>query len=678
MEPLHFCEKCKKPVLKSNEILKDNKYYHKNCLNSDNSYLQTNQSENEAFAKQKRLTINLKNKYSDQYFGRTLMTEVVRPYMQFKYRIKQSKYLELIPQISLYFHDLDEKKAKDFIKNKGLDKMRNELKEILGEDATIVFGNIAIGSLLTKIYIFYKGIKSFGGKALKKLKDLFTVNKEETKKVKEVVDLLQSHSFKCIENLKPNDVKFTNQKDLEDPITEAKINNFLDEYISKDFDAKSNWSVDTLDEKEYKEEEFDQFFNNIQNIAENQEMELKEEIENVKSNEDYNNSFYVNLEKAFKESIFEFRITGLVINNKEDQKIAYEQRKNNCPNCETRILFHATKISFSSKILTSNFRTSKDNYYGLGIYFADQLDYVKFYYNYIETFATITRLNESFSIVVSEVYYDKTKLKHITDYSYQIFFNTTPGKEQLEANSSKTVEKNGVHYVEVDSLSSSVINENKIIIHKDGNRQELPPKRLIAREYCITDIDQIYPLYGLNLKRVEYCIIWRDSNFCSSIWKEPLRKNKEIIRNMTGYNLYTESNSKDALRLVWRKRFNKIIIITNVGNNLDGKKYVEKVRKILEFNVVALFFTSDLKHLDWIKDYPNALFCMDDYTIKKYIFNFGEDGYNDIRNNVRDFFGVELQEPQNAFNYPLFEQYKDSYSFLGDLELEEYNDFDGL
>ena len=50
---------------------------------------------------------------------------------------------------------------------------------------------------------------------------------------------------------------------------------------------------------------------------------------------------------------------------------------------------------------------------------------------------------------------------------------------------------------------------------------------------------------------------------------------------MTGYNLYTENNSKDALRLVWRKRFNKIIIITNVGNNLEGKKYVDKVRQIL-------------------------------------------------------------------------------------------------
>jgi hypothetical protein len=69
---------------------------------------------------------------------------------------------------------------------------------------------------------------------------------------------------------------------------------------------------------------------------------------------------------------------------------------------------------------------------------------------------------------------------------------------------------------------------------------------------------------------------------------------------------------------------------------------------------------------------------MDDYTIQKYIFNYDEDGYNDIRNNVRDFYCVELQEPQNAFDYPLFEKYKECYEFLGDLSLEEYNDFYGI
>ena len=151
-----------------------------------------------------------------------------------------------------------------------------------------------------------------------------------------MVDLLQSHSFKCIENLKPNDVIFVNQKDLENKenikSNETLIKNFLEEQITKDFDAKRNWWEETkidenLGELEYQEEEFDQFFDNIKKFAENQEIELKQEIENVKSNEEFNNTLNINLEKAFKESVFEYRIIGLVVNNKEDQKLESKKKK---------------------------------------------------------------------------------------------------------------------------------------------------------------------------------------------------------------------------------------------------------------------------------------------------------------------------------------------------------------
>ena len=93
--------------------------------------------------------------------------------------------------------------------------------------------------------------------------------------------------------------------------------------MNTNFDAKSTWSNETnfteanIGEKEYNEEEFNILYDNIKYLAENQEMELKEEIKNIQSNEDFNHSLNINLEKAFKESIFEFRIIGLVANNKE-------------------------------------------------------------------------------------------------------------------------------------------------------------------------------------------------------------------------------------------------------------------------------------------------------------------------------------------------------------------------
>ena len=67
----------------------------------------------------------------------------------------------------------------------------------------------------------------------------------------------------------------------------------------------------------------------------------------------------------------------------------------------------------------------------------------------------------------------------IYDYSYSVFFDTMPNEEMIKQNKSKIIEKNGVHFAEVDSLSSAVINENKKIVHQDGTIQNFPKERLI-------------------------------------------------------------------------------------------------------------------------------------------------------------------------------------------------------
>ena len=155
MEPLHICEKCKKPVLKP--VKKDDKFYHQKCINGDNAYKSPDKEKNfKNFTQQRRMTSNLMNKYKENYFGKTLMTEVVRPYLQFKYKIKKNKFLELIPQISLYFEDITAQNAKEFLKDDGLEKFKNELQGLIGNDFTIVIDNVLVGLLLTKIYVFKK------------------------------------------------------------------------------------------------------------------------------------------------------------------------------------------------------------------------------------------------------------------------------------------------------------------------------------------------------------------------------------------------------------------------------------------------------------------------------------------------------------------------------------------
>ena len=157
MEPLKFCEKCKKPVLKP--VQKDNKFYHEKCIQGEtkSKSIEKDKEQNMAkFTHESKMSVNLKQKYTNLYLQKTLMTEVVRPYLQFKYKIKKNTYLELIPQFSIYFSDIKEDEAKEFIKNGGLKKLKDELQELIGNDFTIVINDIIFGSLLTKICVFSK------------------------------------------------------------------------------------------------------------------------------------------------------------------------------------------------------------------------------------------------------------------------------------------------------------------------------------------------------------------------------------------------------------------------------------------------------------------------------------------------------------------------------------------
>ena len=461
-------------------------------------------------------------------------------------------------------------------------------------------------------------------------------------------------------------VKFINQDNIEDQeINSKKIKEFLEEK-----NGINNYNNN--------EEGINTIFKELSECVLNQKEELKQEIQSFKKIEKINDYFQRTIEKAFKESIFEFKIIGLVIVDNSKLRSAYEKGKNECENCEIKILFHSTDIKYSGDILTTNFRLSMDNWYGLGIYNTSQFDYAKFYFNRSENFGTIPKIGDTFNVIASEVYYDKTKLKQIYNKDLQIILDHPPKYEELDLSKYEKyiVQKNGIHYIEVDGGSGLPINENKEVLYDTGN-QKLPKDRFIGKEYCITFNEQILPVYGFTFQRVDYCVIWRDSNFNnSSIWEKDLEQNKDLIQKMTGYNVYTENNTKDALKLIWRKRFNKIILITNVGENLEGKKFVDKVRKILGFDIMVLFFANYYGHLDWIKNYQNSLFCMDIDTVIKYVVNFNEEGINDVREQVKEFYGVELTKPKNAFYYPLFEKYKNTYNLYSELDCSEYEDFD--
>ena len=141
-------------------------------------------------------------------------------------------------------------------------------------------------------------------------------------------------------------------------------------------------------------------------------------------------------------------------------------------------------------------------------------------------------------------------------------------------------------------------------------------------------MDQICPFISAKLKRNEYCVIWRDNNFSSKpvynnkfdeIFKKFLNERMKYIKQMAKYNIYSCETTEEALKLIDRKKYNKIILISNVGSDLGGKKFVTKARKIIGKDVIVLFLAYNIAHLKWIKDFKNALFSNDLKFYEEYL-----------------------------------------------------------
>ena len=68
-----------------------------------------------------------------------------------------------------------------------------------------------------------------------------------------------------------------------------------------------------------------------------------------------------------------------------------------------------------------------------------------------------------------------------------------------------------------------------------------------------------------------------------------------------------------------KKKFNKIILISNVGSDLGGKEFIINARKIIGSEIVVLFLCYNIKHLDWIKNFKNALFSNEASFYEEYL-----------------------------------------------------------
>ena len=346
--------------------------------------------------------------------------------------------------------------------------------------------------------------------------------------------------------------------------------------------------------------------------------------------------------KAKKESIFEFSIISLVLIEREDFE-TFEEEREKCPNRVERILYHGTSIEPISNILTGLYRKSletKKAINGKGVYFTDLLDYA-WYYGGEDgnraNFSGIPKIDDTFTVIVNSIYYDRNGFEKVKDNS------RTPGKNQI-------------NFAYAGAKSERLINPDT--------------SKFLGTEYVIYDLDQICPFMSAKFKRVEWCVIWRDNNFSpkpvynnnfDEKFKSFLKERMEYINQNAKYNIYPCETTEEALELVNRKKYNKIILISNVGKDLGGKKFIDKAREIIGNDVITLFLAYKRSHLDWIKNYKNALFSNEPNFYEEYLECFENEYEDSIKTNIKRLIDKMEKHYEVKFN---FDEYYLDYPYF--------------
>ena len=364
----------------------------------------------------------------------------------------------------------------------------------------------------------------------------------------------------------------------------------------------------------------------------------------------YISFFEKQFENSLRESIFEFSVVSLIILDREDFDI-FETERSKCQNRVDRILYHGTQIEPISCILTDLFKRSEDAHYqhGKGVYFTDNLDYCWFYGGTVNNRYNknkIPKVNDTFTALVNLVYYNDDGYLKVNNYTTRI----QPGKNEI----------------------------NFAYAGCDFETIESPDlRKFYGTEYVVWDLNQICPFISIKFKRNEYCVIWRDINFSEKniygdkfdkIFKNFLKERMKYIKQVAKYNVYPCKTTDEALNLVNRKKYNKIILLSNVGADLGGKKFVDEARKIIGNNVIVLFLAYNIDHLSWIKNYKNAIFSNDPKFYEKYLDCFNmPDPTLKIQNliyELENYYETKFNFDNNFLYFPYYKidgKYSDLY-----------------
>ena len=434
-----------------------------------------------------------------------------------------------------------------------------------------------------------------------------------------------------------NNIHFTGDSDINLMIKENKIINIL--FFSQNL---KNSIINTkLIEK---------LINQFLNIP--QKRKINNYWRNLLKYEKYNTEFELQFIKDLKKCKFDYSIISINLVEKDNSE-TYEEKKKECPNNNKKLLYHISNINPFSLKKKDKLKYSLNNNYGNGFYFLDSLDNIPSFYDKeknIFNYEKIMPVNSTFSFIASEIFYDKNKINILED------INSSNKKLNNLLLKNKKVEKNGLNIIKIYKNKTNNISKNK------------EKKNFLYNEYVISEQYQILPLYTITLRRNEYCVLWRDPNFKgNNEFSVFLQNMKQLCIQKTNMNFYYETSTEEALKFILRRKYDKVILITSIGKDLSGKRFIEVVREIYGIDIIVLFFSNNKKHLNWIQNFNNCLYTNKADIYEQYITNFNESNLKKLKKKVENDYNIKLKP--FSFDFLLFPNYKKE----GDFNVLDYD-----
>ena len=533
--------------------------------------------------------------------------------------------INFIPQIEIIF-------AEDFkITKELLIDFKKELKEIFEDDRFYVI-EISKGSthFLTSLPFILE-------KEFNKLDKKEEYQNKIRKKVSEYVEKIKNHEFCFFGKTITGRVNGLVQ-DIESSKNEI-IQIFDEKIKGEEVNEKTNFY------EALKMFSLSDFFEVI-DLCET-DLQIQELAQLKKNYEEYTKIFYRDMEKALAFSIFEYQIVKIYINDRDDYE-KFQQDKNNCKinnvevETEEKLLFHGTQVDNIASILKTfvDIDKSENHKLGKGFYLSDLFEVSWRYRILNDVDDNIPKIGDSFSVLVCDTFYARDKIDHCHKGIWKNIL----------------IPPYHLRIAKVKANTSEVISEEELIGYTG----------YIQNEYLISHREQVIPLYGICLRRVEHLIIWRDNNFDES------NPNKyQDFEEMTKYNnemkayAYLELNAKiyyvnsteEGLKLVDRKKYNKIIIVTNGGNN--GKEFIDKSREIIKGNPIA-YVTCYIpeNHIDWVCQLPNTLLSDDREIFQDFLKNAvteNKEEMKKLKDKIEKKYGKNLNfDEESAFVFQSF------------------------